>query len=103
MTAGSNRDYSSPATAIGLTGSDQQATTGDTILLGYMAADDAPGTPLLNFYNGTDNTGTFVASARKADGDHETFWFGPNGIHLPDGLFIEVLAGTPTGSVYVRQ
>lgn len=102
MTTGPHKTQPA-ATAVALTGSDQQVASGNTILMGYMVADDAAGTPVINFYNGTDNTGTLVATARKADGKHETFWFGPNGVHCPDGIYADVTAGTPSGSVFIVQ
>ena len=102
MTTGPHKTQPA-ATAVALTGSDQQVASGNTILMGYMVADDAAGTPVINFYNGTDNTGTLITTARKLDGKHETEWFGPNGVHCPDGIYADVTAGTPSGSVFIVQ
>ena len=73
MTTGPHKTHPA-ATAVALTGADQQVATG-----------------------------TLVATARKADGKHETFWFGPNGVHCPDGIYADVTAGTPSGSVFIVQ
>ncbi len=91
------------ATAVALTGADQQIATGNAVFMGYAVADDAAGVPVVNFYNGTDNTGTLITTARKLDGKHETEWFGPNGVHCPDGIYADVTAGTPSGSVFIVQ
>ena len=97
-----HRRHDSPATIVELTGSSQQITSADAILLGYMVADDAASTPVINFHHGTANTDPLICTARKADGKHETFWFGPNGIHCPDGIYGDVTQGTPSGSVFIR-
>jgi len=90
------------ATAVALTGTDQQAVTGSAILMGLDINDDASGNVHAHIHNGTDNTGTLVASADPSAGSHEIFWFGPNGIHCPDGIYVDVEAGTPEGSIFYR-
>jgi hypothetical protein len=98
-----HRRHDSPATLVTFTGVAQQITSDDAIFLGFSIADDAASSPVVNFHHGTADTDPLIATARKADnGKHETLWFGPNGIHCPDGIYADVTAGTPSGSVYIR-
>ena len=90
------------ATAVALTGADQQAVTGSSILMGLDINDDAVAGVHVHVYDGTNNTGTLVASADPANGGHEVLWFGPNGIHCPNGIFVDVVTGTPSGSIWYR-
>jgi hypothetical protein len=90
------------ATAFALSGVDQQAVSGSAILMGLDINDDDSGNVHVHIHSGTNNTGTLVASADPAAGGHEVLWFGPNGIHCPNGIYVDVVLGTPSGSIYYR-
>jgi hypothetical protein len=90
------------ATAVGLTGSDQQAVSGSAIFMGLDVNDDAESSVHLHIHDGTSNTGTLIASADPANGGHDELWFGPNGIHCPNGIYVDVVSGTPSGSIFYR-
>ena len=90
------------STITALTGSDQQAVTGSTILMGFAVLDAAASTVEVRIYNGTSNSGDLVAVAKPDDTKHEQFWFGPNGVHCPDGVYVDVISGTPSGSIFSR-
>lgn len=90
------------ATAVALTGADQQAVTGSTILMGFVVLDAAASTVEVRIYNGTSNSGDLVGVAKPDDTKHEQFWFGPNGIHCPDGVYVDVVSGTPSGTILHR-
>lgn len=46
--------------------------------------------------------GTIIATSRLgAAGDDGPFWFGDRGITVANGVWIEVVSGTPTVTVYV--
>ena len=96
------RSNDGPAEVVELTGSDQQAVTGSCVFLGLDVNDDDSGTVHVHIHSGTDNTGPLIASAVPANGKHEIFWFGPSGIKCPGGIYVDVTAGTPEGSIYYR-
>ena len=96
------RSNDGPAEIVALTGSDQQAVTGASVFLGLDVNDDAASNVHLHVHNGTDNTGTLVASADPANGGHDELWFGPGGIKCPGGIFLDVVSGTPSGSIFYR-
>jgi hypothetical protein len=98
----SNTNDLRSATITALTGSDQQAVTGSTILMGFAVNDAASGTVEIRVYNGTSNSGDLVAIAKPADGGHEQLWLGTNGVHCPDGVYVDVISGTPSGSIFSR-
>jgi hypothetical protein len=97
-----NINYLGPATAVVLTGSSQQAVSGSSIFMGLDVSDDAMSSVHVHIHNGTSNTGTLVASAQPANGGHDELWFGPNGVHCPDGIYVDVVSGTPSGSIFYR-
>ncbi len=90
------------ATAVAITGSDQQAASGSAIFMGLDVNDDAESSVHLHIHNGTSNTGTLIASADPSNGGHDELWFGPNGVHCPDGIYVDVVSGTPSGSIFYR-
>lgn len=90
------------ATAIKLRTTTGQVLTGARVLLGVEVGDAEHGQVHLHFYNGTSNAGEMVCSAQPANAGHDFRWFGPNGIKCPDGIYLEVLSGTPSGSVFYR-
>lgn len=86
-----------------LSGSSEQAVSGAAIFMGFDINDDDSGNVHVHIRNGTDATGSLIAGAIPANGDHDSHWFGPNGVYCPDGIYIEVDSGTPTGSIFYRQ
>lgn len=91
------------ARAIALSGVDQQIVTGSAVVLGVVITDEAAGSIRIHVHNGTDNTGPHVAALGANSGAQDTVWYGPNGIHCPDGVYIDVMSGTPSGSIFVRD
>lgn len=90
------------ATAVALTGSDQQAVSGSAIFMGLVVTDEAAGITKVHVHNGTDNTGAHVGALGVAANGQDEKWFGPNGVHCPDGIFVDVVSGTPSGSILYR-
>ena len=91
-----------PAEVVVLTGSDQQAVTGSCVFLGLDVNDDAASTVHLHIHNGTDNTGPLIAAADPSSGGHDELWFGPGGVKCDGGIFVDVVTGTPSGSIFYR-
>jgi len=96
------RSNDGPAEVAELTGSDQQAVAGPCVFLGLDVNDDAESNVHLHVHNGTDNTGPLVASADPSNGGHDELWFGPGGVKCDDGIFVDVVTGTPSGSIFYR-
>jgi hypothetical protein len=94
--------YTQPVRAKKLTATSHQAVTGPAVFYGLDVNDDASGNVHVHVYNGTSNTGVMVSSAVPANGDHDQHWFGPNGILCPSGIYVEVVSGTPSGSIFYR-
>lgn len=96
------RSNDGPAEVVALTGVDQQAVTGDCVLLGLDVNDDTSGNVHVHIHAGTDNTGPLVMSAIPPNGEHEIIWFGPGGVKCDDGIYVDVVSGTPEGSIFYR-
>jgi len=90
------------ATAIALTGSNQQAVTGAAIFMGLVVTDEAAANIKVHIHNGTDNTGEHVAALGVSSNGQAQEWFAPNGVACPDGIFVDVVSGTPSGSIFYR-
>lgn len=96
------RSNDGPARVVSLTGASQQAVAGACVYLGLDVNDDDSGNVHVHVYDGTDNTGKMIASAVPANGGHDIHWVGECGIACETGLFVEVVTGTPEGSVFYR-
>jgi len=96
------RAQDSAASVVELTGVDQQAVTESCVLLGLDVNDDDSGNVHVHVHAGTDNTGALVCSAIPANGNHEIVWFGSGGVKCQDGIYVDVISGTPEGSIFYR-
>lgn len=96
------RSNDGAAEHVALTGADQQAVSGSAVLLGLDVNDDDSGNVHVHIHEGTNNTGTLVASADPAAGGHDVFWFGPGGIKCEGGIYVDVISGTPEGAIFYR-
>jgi hypothetical protein len=92
-----------PAEIVPLTPADGQVVTGSCVLYGAVVSDEAAGSLQVHLHNGTDNTGVHVAAASVSANGSTNIWFGPNGIHCPDGIYNDVVTGTATGSVFITR
>lgn len=96
------RSYTQPVLAKKFSATSHQAVTGDAVFFGLDVNDDASGNVHIHIYNGTNNTGVMVGSAKPPNGGHEKVWYGPNGILCSDGIYIEVVSGTLSGALFYR-
>lgn len=90
------------ATAVKLPAVSGQLLTGARVLMGIEVADASHGNAHVHVYNGTSNAGVLVCTGLPANGEHDTRWYGPNGIKCPAGIYVEVLSGTPSGSLFYK-
>lgn len=92
-----------PAEIVELAGTDGQAVTGSCVLYGAVVTDEAAGALQVHLHNGTANTDPHVAAVSVASGGSGTIWYGPNGIHCPDGIYSDVVTGTASGSIFITR
>jgi hypothetical protein len=100
--ATSHRSYSAPTEVVALPAVDGQVVTGSSVLYGVVITDEAAGALQAHLHDGTDNTGDHVAALAAAANGSATAWYGPNGIHCPGGIYLDVVSGTVSGSVFIR-
>jgi hypothetical protein len=55
----------------------------------------------LNLWDGTANNGLMVAPLGLASAGHESIWLGELGVSFTRGLFLEVIAGSVVGALWV--
>lgn len=89
-----------PTSTVALTGGNEQVVTGSAVLYGIVLTDEHAARVQVHLYNGTDTTGAHVAALAVPTNESGHVWYGPNGVHCPDGIYCEVTTGTAVGSVF---
>lgn len=85
---------------------DEQAIAGAANLrcMGFNIQESAvvPAVADVVIRHGTDATGPVIAQVKLIASGSQTIWFGPNGITVTNGVFLERVAGTTQVTVYSR-
>jgi len=93
----------SPAEIVALPGTDVQLVTGSCVLYGVVVTDEAAGALQVHLHDGTSTSGDHVAALAVAANGSATVWYGPNGIHCPNGIYCDVVTGTASGSAFITR
>lgn len=96
-----NQSDGQPARIVTLTGANQ-VIPDPTIFMGISVADEGTGSIKIHVYHGDSDDGHPIVSLHAQSGYGDQFWYGPNGILCPDGLYVKVYNGTPAGCVFVK-
>lgn len=72
-------------------------------LMGFTVQDDGATVSKVVFRNGTGTGNDGVAGAYIAANASDAQWFGPLGVHCPNGIFIDRTAGTTTVTVFYAK
>lgn len=89
-------------TASGNTNVQVVAATTGLRLMGY-SIQESSGTPAvatLTIRHGTANTDTVVVYGKFAASESKTEWFGPQGIPVSSGVYLERITGNTTTSIW---
>ena len=89
-----------PASIAEFSGVNQQIVTGSCVLYGIVLCDEGAANVKVHLHNGTSTSGEHVAALDIPSNGAGTIWYGPNGVHCPDGIYCEVITGTAVGSVF---
>lgn len=93
------------AVPVVLTGADQAVYTpaansnGVGALFGWSIR--AAAACSVNIVSGTAAGGPIIGTIELAAAGQDKIWFGPQGIQAKGGIFVDVLAGTPVGCIYI--
>lgn len=79
---------------------DGQAVTGACVLMGATLVNESGAAMRLHVHNGTSTSGDHVLGFAVNNQNAQSVWFGPNGVSCPNGLYVNVIAGTPTGTLF---
>lgn len=82
--------------------SGRRPMTAGGALVGYSIRESAGAAAVVNLRDGPDAAGQLVATVALAANAAETVWFGPGGLNLANGLFVEIATGAAVGAVYLR-
>ena len=92
------------AVALSSASTDVQAVTGRCTLMGWSIHESAGSAAVASLIlrDGTSASGAIVAVLElAADGDDHV-WFGPDGIRVNGGLYVDRVAGSTEGAVFIR-
>ena len=77
---------------------------GRGVYMGLIVDETAAGAATFTVYDGINSSGRPIDYVRLASGGNDRRWFGPNGIHFEQGLYIGTVTGTVQGQVlFVAQ
>lgn len=87
------------ASAVALTGDDQQIATGPAVYRGYAVR--ATTAAVLRIWDGTGPAGTLLDVVVLDVDATASDWYGGGGIRAARGVHVEVVSGTVEGSVRI--
>jgi len=89
----------SAADVIAIPATDGQVVTGACVLYGGTLCDSSGVAQRVHIHNGTSTAGPHVLGlTASANGSNNVYY--TNGIACPNGIYVDVLAGTITGSIF---
>lgn len=86
--------------AIASNTTDEAATGAAGTLFGYSIKEDAASTATLVIRDGTSNSDTAVSYINLASDESVRDWFGPQGIKITTGIWIERVTGTSSLTIW---
>jgi hypothetical protein len=98
-----NTSNTNPVLSVKLTGSDQVIANAK-VFLGFVMINESGASARAHIHNGSsgDAANPIIAGLTTATLTSGNVWFGPNGIACPNGVFVDAVAGTFSGSVLYR-
>jgi hypothetical protein len=78
------------------------AWNGSTRLLGWSFSEEAGAAAKLILRDGNGTSGRILAVVSLAAGESNREWFGPDGIQVNTGIYVDRTAGTSLGAIYHR-
>jgi hypothetical protein len=86
------------------TTADEGITVHQGFLMGFSLRESAaaPAVATAIIRDGTTATDPIVVVLELNGDQSATMWFGPDGIRINTGVYLDRVAGTVTGAVYVR-
>jgi len=96
-----NTSETGPVKSFALTGADQAIATAQ-VFYGVIVTNNSGTAVNIHIHNSADNTGAIIAGVHVTNNNSADVWYGPNGIACPNGVYVDAVSGTPTGSVLYR-
>lgn len=85
------------------TGGTRRPTTTPAALAGFALRETSGAAPaVVVLRDGSDATGDPTIPITLAPGESVREWFGPGGVNLVYGLYVDVVSGAVDGSVFLR-
>ncbi len=89
----------SAADVIAIPATDGQVVTGACVLYGGTLCDSSGSAQRVHIHNGTSTAGPHVLGM-GVTGNGQVNAYYANGIACPNGIYVDVIAGTITGSIF---
>lgn len=93
------RTNRSAADAIAMPSSDGQVVSGACVLYGATITNESGAQIRVHLVSGTSNAGLHVSGLAVNNNDTQSIWYGDCGIACPNGIYLDVVSGTPTTGV----
>lgn len=81
---------------------DLLAWSGPTRLLGWSFSEEAGAAAKIILRDGNGTGARVIAVISLASGESNREWFGPDGIQVSTGIYVDRTAGTTLGAIYHR-
>jgi hypothetical protein len=81
---------------------DQLVWSGPTRLLGWSVSEEAGAAAKLIIRDGNGTGAPLVGVVSLAAGESNREWFGPDGINITTGIYVDRISGTTLGGIYHR-
>lgn len=97
-----NTNNTGPVKSVSIPTTDGAVSTVNTFY-GLVITNESGTAINIHVHNGTSGSGTpVIGGAYVANNQSYSMWLGPNGISTPAGIYVDVVSGTPTGSILYR-
>lgn len=89
-----------PRPAVTASGASARVATSPTRLMGFMLCESTGAAPAkVRLWDGADTSGELVGAVSLVAGGNAREFFGPQGVGLSQGLFVEVVTGAVEGTM----
>jgi hypothetical protein len=89
----------SAADVIAVPTTDGQVVTGACVLYGGTLCNNSGTKQEIHVHNGTSASGVHVMGLAASANDSQNVTY-TNGVSCPNGIFVNVISGTPTGAIF---
>lgn len=101
MAVSIQRARTQAADVIAMPTTDGQVVSGACVFYGATITNETGAQIRIHIISGTSTSGAHISGLTVANNDTSTVWYGDSGLACPNGIYLDVVAGTPSqGSIF---